>query len=359
MNNVHKSPLTARREPSRTPNRAWAARSSTGLVTPLALIGLIAAFGAPSPAIAAAPAPLEPEAAEAELERAARCLRRAELACAEHHARRVAGDQAASLELKREALAIAVSAIARADAADADARASAACGELLAIWPNYAPPPDADARIARACEQARRVALERGLPRTIDAGPPPRPPPSEILPAPLIYRPSALAELPPEERRFSVSLGVGVAVPVGAPADRFEAGVQAAIDLRVALGDGLSLWASASLALLRLSATLPVEPYQGTSLTSYQAVLGLELSLPLIERLELVGAVGAGFGGFGLSSADEALGFAVAPVIGARYQAVENLAVRVDLAPAIVIPLQAGIGVGGHLAVLLRGEASF
>ena len=332
-----------------------ATRRSPG--STLALLTFSALLAAAGPALAATPAPTVD--AEAELERAARCLRRADFTCAEHHAALALGvGDALTTELRREALAIATAAIARAAAPGDDTRAQAKCSELLSIWPTYEPPPDADSRLVEACAAARRAALESRLPAVLDPGPAPLAEPSQVLPDPFIYKPKRLAELPPEDKRFSVALGAGLALPIGASGDRFDPGVQAALEFRYALDEQLAVWVGGSLALLRLSSDLPVEPHQGTSLTAFTAAIGLEYAISVAHKVEVVTALGLGIGGFGLAAADEALGLALAPVVGARYLAADNLSVRLDFSPSLVIPMN-GIEPGGHLAFVARGEARF
>ncbi len=321
------------------------------------MVVLFAAVLASPPSRAAGPATtVDPEA---ELERAARCLRRADFTCAEHHANLVLGvGETLTTELRREALAIATAAIARAATPGDDARAQAKCSELLAVWPTYEPPPDADPRLVAACAAARKAAMEARLPTVLDPGPAPLPEPADVLPDPVIYKPARLDDLPPEDKRFSVALGAGIAIPIGASGDRFEPGVQAALELRYAFDEQLALWVGGALALLRLSSDLPVEPHQGTSLTSFMAVMGLEYALPVASQVELVTALGLGVGGFGIAAADEAMGLALAPLVGARYLAADNLSVRLDFSPTFIIPVN-GIAPAGHLAFVVRGEARF
>jgi len=292
---------------------------------------------------------------EKALELANRCLRRDDLPCAEREAR-VASAPEAEPAIRREALVVWVNVSGRGgEAAHEETRSR--CEALLTVWPGYEPPPGAELHVVKACKEARQGLLEARLPKLAD---PPEPllPVEEAFPPPAIYRPAHLAELPPEEKRLSLSIAAGLALPLGTSSDRFDAGIQAMLDFRYELSDSLALWVQGALALLRLDADLPIEPHQGTSLTVFLATAGLEHRSPLADDLELTVALGLGVGGFGLMSADEAMGLGIAPSVGVRYLAAENLAVRADLAPTIVVPFS-GLAVGGHLGFVLRGEARF
>lgn len=159
--------------------------------------------------------------------------------------------------------------------------------------------------------------------------------------------------------RFSISLGAGVGMPLGASADRFDPGVHAAVDLRWFPDASWALWLQSTLALLPLVDGLPVEPGAGSSVSAFTAVIGAELRVPIAADLWASFALGVGVGGFGLAAADEAMGWAIDATAGARYQLDPNLAVRLDFAPVLVIPIDPERTAGGHLAFVLRGEASF
>lgn len=294
---------------------------------------------------------------EAELERATRCLRRADLTCAEKHAH-AANAPEADRAIRREALVVLVTVAGKVDGDAALSATRARCQELLTLWPNYEPPPDATPTVARGCQEARQALLEARLPKTLDPGPAPLPSPEEAVTPPPIYRPAHLDELPPEEKRFSVSIGAGVALPLGDSADRFNVGIQALVDLRFEVSDAFAIWLQGGLALLRLDSALPVEPHQSSSLTVFTATVGLEHRSPLADSLELVLALGLGAGGFGLENAGDAMGLAISPVAGVRYLATDNLSVRADVAPTLIVPFS-DVATGGHLAFVLRGEARF
>lgn len=311
-----------------------------------------------APAAARTPVPgVGPEVSvhEKALELANRCLRRGDVACAEREAR-LASAPEAEPAIRREALVVLVTVSGLGgDGAHEETRAR--CSALLSLWPGYEPPPGAEPGVVRACKEARQALLVTRLPKIADP-PVPLLPPEEAFPPPAIYRPAHLAELPPEAKRFSISIAAGLALPLGDSADRFEAGIQAMVDFRVELSGALAFWLQGALALLRLDADLPVEPHQGTSLTVFSATAGLEYRSPLAERLELTVGLGLGVGGFGLASADEAIGLGLSPSVGVRYLAAENLAVRGDLAPTIVVPFS-DVAVGSHLGFVVRGEARF
>ncbi|MFO0748748.1 MAG: hypothetical protein U1F43_24255 [Myxococcota bacterium] len=104
---------------------------------------------------------------------------------------------------------------------------------------------------------------------------------------------------------------------------------------------------------------LPVEPGHGRALPPSAWLPASSCTcrwpMPLSSWLS---ALGVGLGGFGYSKPDEGMGSAPAPDLGVRWQADDNLALRVDLAPVIVFAADGGIGPGGHLAVL-QGETRF
>ncbi len=114
-----------------------------------------------------------------------------------------------------------------------------------------------------------------------------------------------------------------------------------------------------TLTLLPLVEGLPVEPGGGSSVTAFTFVIGAELRETVAPDLELVAALGLGLGGFGIAASDDALGWAFDLSLGARYHLDPNLAVRLDFAPIAIVPLAADRSTGGHLSIVLRGEASF
>lgn len=319
------------------------------------IAGLLGATGAPW---ARTPVPeVGPEVSvhEKALELANRCLRRGDLPCAEREAK-LASAPEAEPAIRREALVVLVT-VSGLGGESAHSETRARCSALLTVWPGYEPPPGAAPSVVVACREARQALLETRLPKIADP-PVPLLPPEEAFPPPAIYKPAHLADLPPEEKRLSISIAAGLALPLGDSADRFEAGIQAMVDFRFELSEALALWLQGALALLRLDADLPVEPHQGTSLTVFSATAGLEYRSPLARDLELTVGLGLGVGGFGLASADEAMGLGLSPSVGVRYLAAENLAVRGDLAPTIVVPFS-DVAVGSHLGFVVRGEARF
>ena len=203
-----------------------------------------------------------------------------------------------------------------------------------------------------------RLALALALSTSLaHAAPAPQPAPApEPAPDRLTLAPNPRPDCPP---RFSISLGAGLGIPIGNSGDRFDPGLHAAVDFRWYPDPWWSLWAQTTLTLLPLVDGLPVEPGAGTSITAFTIVVGAELRVPLATDLEAITALGLGLGGFGLQSARDALGWAFALDVGARYRLAPNLAVRLDFAPIAIAPLDHGASLGGHLALLLRGEASF
>jgi hypothetical protein len=324
-------------------------------VTPIVLLTL--ALLAPQ-----APGP------EAALEAAQRCFRRADMPCALAQAvKAIAASQTsgADAEIRREANALAAQALARLDRAP---EAEAAFDTLATLWPGWRPPPDADPRVATAFTNAASARLRAARPETIDPGPPPlpnaTPDPAELalrLPKPRLVRPTDLgaASDPNRVPRLALSLGAGVGIPIGDAADRVDTGVHAAIDFHCKFNDLWALWIQGTISLLPLVDGLPVEPGQGQSLTAVSIVVGTELAIPLADSFEAVLAAGVGFGAFGFGRPDQAYGLALGGVVGARWQAQRSLAVRLDFAPVMTLPAAEGIGVGGHLSVLVRGETRF
>jgi hypothetical protein len=255
------------------------------------------------------------------LEQAARCLRRDDLPCAERLSTSLLSLEVAP-ELAREAASIALAAIAKSDRPD---DAHEACLRLRKLWPTYSPPPDADPRIAKACAPK---------------APPPKPPRTG-------------------PRRFGLSIGGGLGLPLGASADRFGPGLHAAIDLRVALSPCWHLSTQATLALLKLDDALPVEPSQSTSLEAFTVTAGALYTLDLSAALELLIGAGLGVGGFGLASVGDGFGLALTANAGLRYALDPNLGLRLDFSPVLVVPIDSTLSAGGHLAFILRGEARF
>ena len=119
------------------------------------------------------------------------------------------------------------------------------------------------------------------------------------------------------------------------------------------------MWVQTTLSLLPLVEGLPLEVGSGSSLTAFTVVAGVELREEVAPQLELTLGVGIGIGGFGIRSTDEAMGWAIDLSAGARYHLDESLAVRLDFAPVIIVPTDDTQATGGHLAIVLRGEAHF
>ncbi len=308
---------------------------------------------------------------ETALEAAQRCFRRADMPCALKQAVKTLEAltatvaDVADVEIRREAKALEAQALARLDRTP---EAEDAFTALASLWPGWRPPPDADPRVTTAFTNAASTRLRAALPKTIDPGPPPlpnaTPDPAELalrLPKPRLVRPTDLGAAPDPNRvpRLALSLGAGVGVPIGDAADRVDPGVHAAIDFHWRFNDLWALWVQGTISLLPLVDGLPVEPGQGQSLTAVSIVVGTELAIPLAESFEAVLAAGVGFGAFGFGRPDQAYGLALDGVVGVRWQAQRSLAVRLDFAPVMTLPAAEGIGLGGHLSVLVRGETRF
>lgn len=321
-------------------------------MTPLILITVaLLAPGTPSP--------------ETSLEAAQRCFRRADMACALKQVEKALVAPAADAAIVREAKALEAQALARLDRAP---EAEAAFTTLATLWPGWRAPPDADPRVTTAFAKAARARLQGALPKAIDPGPPPlpaaKPDPAELtqhLPAARLVRPVDLGATPDPNRvpRLALSLGAGLGFPIGDAADRVGSGVHAAIDFHWKFSDLWALWVQGTISLLPLASGLPVEPGQGQSLTAVSIVVGSELAIPIIDTFEAVLAAGVGFGAFGFGRTDQAYGLALDGVVGVRWQAQRNLAVRLDFAPVMTLPASDGVGLGGHLSVVLRGETRF
>ncbi|MCC6623757.1 MAG: hypothetical protein IT385_21035 [Deltaproteobacteria bacterium] len=300
-----------------------------------------------------------PVDAEAALEAAQRCARRADHACAAREARRAI--DAADPIIAREARQVLAVALALATPAAPDVAPPTATVEafiaLLDVYPAWRPPPDADPRVASAFTVARRERMRLRLPTSLELGPVPEPPrPGPEVLAPLL--PPARFHVPTIERgppTLSVSLGAGPGIPSDA---RVGVGLHAAVDVRWLATDLVALWIQGTLALLPIDDALLVEPGHGRGLTAYTAVVGAELRLEVAPDVEVFGAAGVGVGGFGWDAPDQATGLALAASLGARWHVDDNLAVRVDGAPVVVFG-GGDVGAGGHVAIMLRGETRF
>jgi hypothetical protein len=317
----------------------------------------------PAPVTPAAPATPNAPAApdpEALLERAARCLRRGDLPCAESESTQLLILPNVAPDVAREAAAIAVSALARQDKT---AAAAAACVRLRSLWPSWSPPPDADPRIGAACTAVPTTTSDPKAADPDKAANPDKPtdPDKAADPKPAAAKPTKPPKVkgPPREPRFSLSLGAGIGLPLGASSDRFDPGMHAALDFRWFPNTCWALWIQATLTLLPLTSGLPVEPGGGSGLTTFTAVIGVERRFPIATDLELSLAAGLGIGGFGVRGATDAMGLGLAASAGVRWRADRNLALRADFAPVATLPFEDGIGLGGHLGFIVRGEASF
>lgn len=303
------------------------------------------------------------------LEQAQRCLRRGDLACAKAQAEVAAKTEVAAE--RREALWLLLEVHGLTPGEEAETQA--ACRALLSVWPTFEPPPDAAPSIVAGCRQARAEAANGAASGSVGANGPGGGAGSDAegpsgagdsgaaagkALAGLDVSDTARAPRGPRERRWSVSLGLGPAIPLGASADRFEVGIQALVDLRHELDTCWALWFQAGLALLRLDSSLPIEPHQGSGLTVFTVALGVERRFPLAAQLEGVVAVALGVGGFGLDGVDDGLGLGLSPSAGVRWQADQNLSVRLDFAPTLIVPFS-DTATGGHLSAVLRGEARF
>lgn len=293
------------------------------------------------------------------VDRAAVCMRRGDAECALREAEAALRQPDAPSSVRREALTLRAVALALVDRA---ADAAEACAALHEVWPGWRPTPDADPRVAAAYQAARAARLAASLPDVLAPGPAPTPPPAAakaLLPPPLLYAPDALVALDlaaAAPRPFTLSFGAGVGLTTGAAADRHAPGIHVAVDLGYTLAEPLDLWLQVTLALLPLDDALPVEPAFPRRLTALSGALGARLARPLVGDLDLVAALGVGYGAFGLRSLGDAAGPALHVTMGLRYALDDDLAVRLDLAPCVVWPSAQDVGAGGHIALVLRGQ---
>jgi len=331
----------------------------------VALVALVALVAGASVTLVG-PGPAAAQGADRAMEaldRASGCLRRGDAPCALREADQALarpGEDARAL--RREALAVRASALARLDRAD---DAEEAFGAVIAAWPGWRPAPDDDPRVNAAFEGAHRAQVTARLPRALSPGPPPLPPPptpEALAPPPFIYAPSHLRDLDPDEardRRFMLSLGAGVAVATGAAGKRLDPGIEGAIELGWRLSDALTLWSQLVLALLPLDDAVSVEPGYARGLSTVSGAVGLLYEVEIAHRLDVVAALGVGVGAFGIERLGDVVGPAGHAVLGLRYRADEHLAFRVDFAPSLIVSTVDGVGPGGHLAFIARGETRF
>lgn len=319
-----------------------------GLVAVLVWAVAAAPLAASTARAAEPSAPAEPRApaVPSAIDRAAICLRALDAPCALDAADaalvEVPGDDTQSV--RREALVIRAQALALLDRAD---EARAAFSRAADAWPGWRPAPDADHRVHAAFDE--RAAAPRASAPPLAAAEPPS---------------AAVGGGPdgPDERAvrpWTVSLGAGVALLLGDAASRYGPGIELALDASRALGDsGLALWIHGAVALFQLDDALPVEPGAARGLTSLVGAVGAAWSLPVHAEVDLVFAAGVGWGSFGLGGLDGDSGFALQASAGARWQVEDRLALRLDVAPRLILP-RGPARTAGHTAIVLRGEARF
>jgi hypothetical protein len=186
--------------------------------------------------------------------------------------------------------------------------------------------------------------------------------PAEATPAP---DPTPRPEDPPIEPPFFVSVGAGVGWPAGS--DRYGAGLAAALELGWRLdardpvelhSPRLALTAQLHLAWLPLDDALPVEPGQETTLGTLAFVLGLDLRVGLAPAWDLVLQAGVGAGRFAIGEATSGPAVALHAGAGVRWRLGDGFAIRAELAPILYVPVETSAP-GGHPAALLRAEGSF
>ncbi len=327
-------------------------------------------------AVPALGGPLAGEAAAARspedlLDAAARCRRRAKPACTlekAHAALALLAAQAGPADpapapaltpLETEALVLSAESLALLDRAD---EAVAACLTVLERVDGWRPPPDADPRLATACETARRRRLVAQLPATLEVGelpPPPLPDPRSLLPAPVLYEPTISPEDVVTPTRWRISLGGGIGFIMPKTDETYDLGPTASFEVAYDIWGPLSIWGQVTLSLLSLDSRVPVEPGFGRGLTVTSGVVGVMASYPVLDWLDLVGAVGVGAGGFGVQDPGEAAGLALHADLGARFKFDRHLGVRIDAVPMLIVPLGGPAGPDGHISLLLRGEIRF
>lgn len=304
-----------------------------------------------------------------ELDRAQACRRRGKTACTLRHAKRalemVEADKTQALgALSREAHELYAEALALSDQPD---DATSAYQNLLARWPDWRAPKNAEPRVVQAFQQARGRRIKVSLPKVLDVPRPPVTPipePSELAPPPMLYAPERLLKLDLDfqrERRFRLSVGGGVAFVAGRSADRLDPGVAAAVEFLWYFADNWALWLHGALTIQSLNDDVRVEPTYGKGLTTVSGALGVLATIPLGAGFELIGAAGVGGGVFGIREIIEENGVAIHAVVGARYQLAKHVSLRLDVGPTVFFPIdsESGATAAGHLNVLLRPEIRF
>jgi len=228
---------------------------------------------------------------------------------------------------------------------------------LLMLW--AASPPAALAATptpAPGPEPSAEETPARGLPDTLEPASWPIPPTPDLLPPLTKFRPQPVARVEP--KRWAISLGGGVAIPLPGSDHVVAPGPAALLEATVRLWGGLSLWAQTTISLLTFEEEVDVEPGYGRGLTAASGVVGAALSVPILEWMDANFAAGIGVGGFGVHGPVEALGLALDASAGLRMRFDRHLAVRVDLVPTVLIPTS-GLAAGGHVSAVVRGELGF
>ncbi|MGB0592390.1 MAG: hypothetical protein ACPGU1_22115 [Myxococcota bacterium] len=323
------------------------------------MLGLLCALPSPS---AHATSPIDA------LDAASACHRRGKAACTLEHADAAlsALGDTAKPSLLREALRLRAEALAQLDRAE---EAEAACITLIQADTSWRPSPDADPRVLRcfsAASGARSAPRAEQAPSTTDALPPP--PPTEDVP-PVTPGPEPTATdappLAPEDivpwharTNWRFSLGGGLAVPYPYSPTLFAPGPAAVLDLGYRLWGDLDLWAQVTMSLLNFDDTVPIEPGFGRSLTVVSGVIGLAYVLPILSWLDMHTAAGIGTGAFGVTDLEQRAGLALDLSLGVRVNVDRHLAVRLDIIPTTVIPLN-GEAIGGHISAVARCEFRF
>ena len=120
-----------------------------------------------------------------------------------------------------------------------------------------------------------------------------------------------------------------------------------------------SVFVSAALTLHDFDEALAVEPGYSRGLTTAAVGLGVMVAFRVAPKFDVVGAVSAGGGFFGLRGLSEAAGFSFQASAGLRYEIGDGLALRIDAGPTVLVPVTGPAGAAAHINALLRVEALF
>ena len=186
-----------------------------------------------------------------------------------------------------------------------------------------------------------------------------RPVPPEVTPESGDARPS----FPPYPNtaqsrgagQWTLSLGGGFAIPYPFEPQTFQSGPAALIDFSLPVYKDLHVWSQASISWLHIDGTLPIEPGFGDTLSVASLVIGLAYSTGLLGWLDLHLAAGLGFGTFGLGHDERRSGVAMDLSLGLRVLIDTFLAIRIDLVPTFIVPVDKG-RTGSHLNLVARCE---